>query len=280
METASTAFKPTLTKGGYPFHDNEIPADVQPAGFGELQVPEMPTYVQSYTKRGNGFGAQVQPVYQQARFGNREGRGGMDAYLSQVEDPMYFESYKQKKGNVGVYEQTRYTPGYDWRGGFGIASLASNKNYEMSTRGGQLRKGGPKRSDYMQRPNAWFERARPGISHSRYTQKNDNYSGIYENKRRTPVIQTDTDMLTLREMIEHNPFAINSHAAQQAKAVYDAEFGRDQDTAYQAYRDDIKPSENKARYPELVQDRDPYVNQQQYNNLDLAINPLQFQGTF
>lgn len=270
-----------LTPGlRYPFNDEGIAADVQPPGFGELQVPEMPAYIQSYSKRGNAFGAETTPVYQQARFGNRVGRGGMQAYLSQAEDPTWIESMKVKKGNAGVYELERWTPGYDWRGGFGIASLAANKNYAMSTRGGQLRKGGPKRSDYMDRPNAWFERARPGISTSRYTQNNDNYSGLYEFKRRTPVIQTDNDMLVLREMIEHNPYAINSHSAQQAKAIYDAEFGTDRDEAFAAYHSDITPADNKARFPTLVQDKSAGFDQTKLNKYDLELDPLKFYQNF
>lgn len=264
----------------YPFDNKGNEPNVQGPGFGELQVPEMPAYIQSYSKRGNTFDGDTTPVYQQARFGNRVGKGGMEAYLSMAEDPTFMESMKVKKGNAGVYEIERYTPGYDWRGGFGIASLAANKNYAMSTRGGQLRKGGPKRSDYVDRPNAWFERARPGISHSRYTQKNDNYSGLYEFKKRTPVIQTDNDMLVLREMIEHNPFAINSHAAQQAKAVYDNEFGPDDDTGYAAYRSDITPEINKAKVPTLVQDHSLGFDQSKYNKYDLAIDPMKFHNSF
>lgn len=47
----------------------------------------------------------------------------------------------------------------------------------------------------MDRPNAWFERARPGIAYSRYTQNNDNYSGVYEYKKQTPVIISTTKTL-------------------------------------------------------------------------------------
>jgi hypothetical protein len=36
-------------------------------GFGEFEVPEMPGYVQSYSKRGNSIDADQTPVYQQAR---------------------------------------------------------------------------------------------------------------------------------------------------------------------------------------------------------------------
>lgn len=224
-------------------------------GFGELEVPEMPAYVQSYSKRGNTYDAQTTPVMQQARFGNRVGRGGMDAYLSQVEDPLFFESYKQKKGNQGVYEDIQWAPGYDWRGNFGISSLSSSKNYAMSTRGGQLRKGGPRRSDVVDRIGYWFETARPGIEYSRYTQNNENYSGMYEWKRRTPFISRDNDPLVLREMIEHNPFHIRSHSALQAKNMYDKEFGNDRDTAFQAYRDDMAGLQPFQR----VENQDPYL---------------------
>lgn len=266
-----------LTPGmRYPFDFKGEKAKIDPSGFGEFEVPEMPAYIQSYSSRGNAFDGETTPVYQQARFGNRNGRGGMDAYLSQLEDPTYFESYKQKKGNQGVYENERWSPGYDWRGNFGIASLNASKNYELSTRGGMLRKGGPKRSDYIDRPNAWFEKIMPGITNSRYTQNNDNYSGLYEWKRRTPVIQADNDMLVLREMIEHNPFAINSHAAKQAKAIYSAEFGPDMDEAYAAYRDDITPDVNKARFPAVVEDRSPLVRQQQYDKMNLVGDPVAF----
>lgn len=213
---------------------------IQDHGFGEFQVPEMPAYVGTYSKRGNAFSSETTPVMHQARFGNRSVRGRMDAYLPLAEDSGYTDVLRIKRGNTGAEEQLRWSGGYDWRGNFGIASLAANKNYEMSTRGGQLRKGGPKRADYIDRPGFWFEQVRPGISHSRLTQNNDNYSGVYENKRRTPVIELENDMLVLREMIENNPFAIHSHAATQAKAVYDAELGANTgDSATAAYRSDF-----------------------------------------
>jgi hypothetical protein len=167
----------------------------------------------------------------------------MAAYLSQLEDDTYFESYKVKKGDAGVYETLRWAPGYDWRGNFGIASLSEIKNYAgIPTRGGQLRKGGPKRSDYIERKDYWFEVTRPGIETSRYTQKNNNYAGLYEYKRQTPVIMRSNDMLQLRSMIEHNPWHINSHAAKQAKAVYDKEFGDVKDKQVPAYQDHLSPS--------------------------------------
>lgn len=226
-----------------------------PPGFGDLQVPEMPAYVQGYSKRGNTYDAETTPVMQQMRFGNRVGVGGMNAYLSQVEDPLFFESCKQKKGNQGVFEEVRWNPGYDWRGNYGISSLNASKNYAMSTRGGQLRKGGPRRSDVVDRIGYWFETARPGIEYSRYTQNNDNYSGVYEWKRRTPFISRDNDPLVLREMIEHNPFHIVSHSAIQAKEVYDREFGTEPDSAYAAYRDDMEGFSEKRR----VVNEDPYL---------------------
>jgi hypothetical protein len=255
----------------YPFDDEGIKPDVKENGFGKFEVPEMPRYVQSFSGRGNYYDAQTTPVYQQARFGNPKYKGGMDAYVSQVEDLTFFESLKQKKGNHGVFEQLRWNTGHDWRGNFGVASLDASKNYTMSTRGGQLRKGGPKRSDYMDRPNAWFDKTMPGISHSRYTQNGNNYAGVWEYKKNTPFIELDNDMLVLRDMIEHNPFHISSHAAAQAKEVYDAEFGKDEDKAFQGYRSDITPAINHARYPELVQDTSPLVDQQQYNNIKPSV---------
>lgn len=207
-------------------------------GFGEFEVPDMPAYVQNYSRRGNGFDGEVTPVYQQARWGNKVGRGGMGAYLSQVEDDTFFDSYKVKKGDHGVYDWTRWAPGYDWRGGFGVASLSENKNYAgIMTRGGMLRKGAPKRTDVVDRPNYWFEKLIPGVGTSRYTQNNNNYAGLYEYKRNTPEIIYSNDMLELRQMIEHNPFHINSHAAKQAKAVYDAEFPGYRDREVPAYQD-------------------------------------------
>lgn len=257
---------PFLNKGlRYPFDDKGIPARVDGPGFGEFQVPEMPKYIQSYSSRGSHFSGETTPVYQQARFGNPRYIGGMGSYLSELGDRTFFESLKQKKGNMGVYENLRWSPGYDWRGNFGIASLDASKNYSMSTRGGQLRKGGPRRSDYMDRPNAWFEKTMPGISHSRWSQINDGYAGVYEYKRNTPFISTDNDALVLREMIEHNPFHINSHAAAQAKQVYDAEFGKDTDRTHPGYRSDITRLDNRARFPKLVQDNSPLVNQKQFN---------------
>lgn len=212
--------------------------NLPPHGFGEFEVPDMPGYVQSYSSRGNSFPAQTTPVYQQTRWGNKTGRGGMGGYLSQLEDDTYFESYKVKRGDHGVFDWTRWAPGYDWRGNFGVASLAEIKNYAgIPTRGGMLRKGAPKRTDTIDRPNAWFEKTMPGIATSRFNQKNDNYAGLYEYKKVTPEIMTNNDMLVLREMIEHNPFHINSHAAKQAKEVYDAEFPGYRDWWVPAYQD-------------------------------------------
>ena len=241
------------------------PAKVSEHGFGEFEVPKMPRYIQSYTKRGNGFDGETQPVYQESRWGNPRYKGGVDAYVSELEGaPHYFDALKQKRGDQGVYEIKRWTPGYDWRGGFGIASLDAQKNYRQNTRGGMLRKGGPKRSDYIDRPNYWFEVARPGISHSRYTQKNNNYAGVYEWKRNTPFVSSDNDMLVLRDMIEHNPFHIASHAAAQAKQVYDKEFQpATEDRGVAAYNDNLPIEENTARVPGFrkIFDEDPYIDQ-------------------
>lgn len=220
-----------------------------PHGFGEFEVPEMPAYIQSYSKRGNSYDGETTPVYQQARWGNKVGKGGMMAYLSQAEDDTYLEGFRQKKGNHGVFDATRWAPGYDWRGNFGVASLSELANYAgIPTRGGSLRKGGPKRSDYVDRPNYWFEVARPGLAVGRYTQKNDNYAGLYEYKKRTPVVELGNDMLDLRQMIEHNPWHISSHAAKQAKRVYDKEFGEVRDRQAKAYQDHI----NNAYAQEMI----------------------------
>jgi hypothetical protein len=188
----------------------------------------------------------------------------MDAYISNLESgPEYFDALKQKLGDQGVYELQRWTPGYDWRGGFGIASLDAQKNYRQNTRGGMLRKGGPKRSDYIDRSGAWEERARPGISHSRYTQKNDNYSGLYEFRRRTPYVSKDSDMLVLRDMIEHNPFHIASHSAALAKKQYDSEFqASTKDSEVPAYAMNVPIHENTARHPRKIFDEDPYIDQE------------------
>lgn len=212
---------------------------IKPHGFGEFDVAEMPAYVQSYSKRGNVFDADTTPVYQQTRFGNKRNVGGMDAYVSMVEDPTFFESLKQKNGNQGVYELMRWGPGYDWRGNFGVASLSELKNFAMSTRGGDLRNGGPKRSDIVDRKDYWFETIRPGIDNGRLSQTNDNYDGVYEWKRQTPVVERDSDFLVLREMIEHNPWHISSHAALAAKKEYDGEFGVLEDRIFASYNDNL-----------------------------------------
>ena len=199
--------------------------NLPPHGFGEFEVPEMPAFIQGYSKRGNQYDGETTPVYQQARWGNKKGKGGMNAYLSQAEDDTYLEGYKVKKGNAGVYEYLRWSPGQDFRGNFGIASLSESKNYAgIPTRGGQLRKGGPKRSDYIDRKDYWFSVTRPGIQTGRYTQKNNNYAGLYEYKKQTPRIELSNDMLDLRSMIENCPWNIPSHGAKQAKAIYDKEF--------------------------------------------------------
>lgn len=211
-------------------------------GFGEFDVPEMPAYVQSHSKRGNTFSAESTPVYSQVRWGNRRGRGGMGAYLSQLEDPTYFEGYRVKRGDQGVFPFIRWAPGWDWRGNGGIASLSETKNYAgISTRGGQLRKGGPKRSDIVERPNFFFENLRPGVSVGRYTQSNDNYAGLFDWKRKTPTIMTDSDPFILKQMIENNPFHISSHSAAQAKSAYDSEFGPGAFAHNPAYRTNLPP---------------------------------------
>ena len=214
--------------------NNSAPS-VLPPGFGEFQVPEMPAYVQSYSSRGSGFSWETTPVKNQARFGNRNGIGGMGAYLSMAEDANFFEGDKQKVGQPGVFEQVRWTPGHDWRGGYGIASLEANKNWRDFTRGGQLRQGGPRRQDVIDRPNVWLDTVRPGIGVSREGQCNDNYSGVYETKRQTPIVERETDTLVLREAIEHCPFFIISHSALQAKENYDAQFGVRNDYIQEAY---------------------------------------------
>jgi hypothetical protein len=212
---------------------------LRPHGFGEFDVAEMPAYVQSYSKRGNAFDSDTTPVYQQTRFGNKRNVGGMDAYVSALGDETYFEGLKQKNGNPGVYELLRWGPGYDWRGNFGVASLSEMKNFVMSTRGGELRNGGPKRSDIVDRKNFWFDTIRPGLDVGRFAQTNENYDGVYEWKRQTPVVQRDSDFLVLREMIEHNPWHIVSHAAVAAKEEYDAEFGALKDSGFAAYDDNL-----------------------------------------
>lgn len=234
-----------------------------PPGFGEFEVPEMPAYVQSYSSRGNSFPGETTPVYTAARWGNKTGRGGMAAYLSQLEDDTYFEGYKVKKGDAGVFDATRWAPGYDWRGNFGVASLSELGNYAgIPTRGGMLRKGAPKRTDIVDRPNYFFEKLIPGIETSRYTQKNNNYAGLYEYKKTTPLLILSNDMLDLREMIEHNPFHINSHAAKQAKAVYDTEFPGYQDKWIPAYQDHMDNAyvQTQIDRPEFtIRNTDPYL---------------------
>ena len=229
-------------------------------GFGEFEVAEMPAYTQRYSKRGNQFDGDTTPVYQQARWGNKTGKGGMGAYLSQAEDDGFFGGTKVKLGDQGVFSIERWSPGYDWRGGFGVASLSNVKNYAgISTRGGQLRKGAPKRGDYMERKNAWFEKTMPGISHGRYTQKNDNYAGLYEWKRRTPIVQRENDMLVLREQIEHNPFHISSHSAKQAKTIYDKEFQEMPNQRVKAYNDNLDALHINSRKPVVIKETNRYM---------------------
>lgn len=237
---------------------NLAEAVMPPAGFGEFEVPEMPAYVQSYSTRGGGSSWETTPVFNQARFGNKTGKGGMDAYLSQVEDPNFFEASKLKSGDPGVFELLRWGPGYDWRGNFGIASLDASKNYTLSTRGGMLRQGGPRRSDTVDRPDYWLESVRPGLAVGREGQCNDNYSGTYEWKRQTPIVERASDMLVLREAIEHNPFFIISHSALAAKQAYDAEFGAQRDEVHEAYDPMIR--DNRAADAGIaIRDTNPYV---------------------
>lgn len=230
-------------------------------GFGEFDVPEMPAFIQSYSKRGNCIDGDDTPVYQQARWGNRTGKGGMAGYLSQVEDTTYFEGTRVKLGDAGVYPITRWSPGYDWRGGFGVASLSETKNYAgIPTRGGMLRKGAPKRGDIVERTGAFFENLRPGVGTSRFVQSNDNYCGNYDFKKRTPQVQRDNDALVLNQMIQNNPFHIRSHGAAQADALIRNEFGDTGYADYKAYADHYPPN-YQAPTRTIVSD-DPM---QQYN---------------
>jgi hypothetical protein len=209
-------------------------------GYGQHTIPEMPAYISGYSGKGNSFDALKTPVMVQSRVGNKRGRGGMEGYINHAEDDTFFEGYRQKKGNHGVFAATRWSPGHDWRGNFGVANLSELRNYAgLQTRGGQLRKGGPRRSDYIERPGHWQEQARPGIATGRYVQTNNNFSGIREDSRRTPFIQRDNDMLVLRQMIEHNPFHIGSHSAKQAKAAYDEEFSDAKTFDFKAYQDNF-----------------------------------------
>lgn len=211
-------------------------AHMPPPGFGKDQVPIMPAYVGGYSKRGNAFDAEVTPVYSQARWGNRNGRGGMGGYLSQLEDPGFFSALKQKRGDHGVFQAVRWAPGHDWRGGFGIASLAEHKNHPgFMTRGGATRRGAPKRAELVDRMN-YYETLRPGIGTSRFSQTNDNYAGLYQDKRQTPVIMRDVEPLLLRQMIEHNPWHIASHSAAMAKEAYDKEYGPVKDAVVPGYQ--------------------------------------------
>jgi len=229
-----------------------------PHGFGEHEVPEMPAYVDSYSKRGNSNQGEQTPVYNQARWGNRRGRGGMNAYLSQTEDSSFMADTRVKLGDQGVFEHLRWTPGADSKGNFGIASLSETKNFAgIPTRGGSLRAGAPKRGDVVERPNAFYENLHPGLATGRLVQTNDNYSGIYDWKKRTPEVQRSNDMLQMREMIEHNPYHINSHAASQAKRSYDEEFMGAQSVGYKAYQDHLGAGH---RTPDvLVQETNRYM---------------------
>lgn len=192
--------------------------DIPEAGFGQFQVPEDAPYVQSYSSRGNAYSSDTTPVYTKNRWGNASYTGGMEGYLASLETDGYFSALRQKRGLMGVKDETRWGPGYDWASGYGIASIEANKNIRIQSRG---RTGGPRRQNVIERPGVWFETARPGVSSSNFSQTNDNYSGVFGTKRRTPVIIQESDMTTLKQMIEYNPFHINSHAAAQAKAVYD-----------------------------------------------------------
>lgn len=192
-------------------------------GFGQFQVPEDVPYVQSYSKRGNAFSSDTTPVYMQNRWGNPSYVGGMEAYVSNAESTDFLKGMRQKRGMMGVQDETRWAPGYDWNSGYGIASLEANKNIRIQTRGGAERAGGPRRQNVVDRLGYWFETARPGVGVSNFVQTNDNYAGKFNTKRRTPVIMQESDMMDLKQMIEYNPFHINSHAAAQAKAIYDNE---------------------------------------------------------
>ncbi len=213
------------------------PAVVLSSGFDKFQIPEMPSYVQSYTKRGEGFGGQTAATRSYTRFGNPRYVGGMDAFVSQLEDGEYFEPVKVKKGNMGVFEHTRWAPGFNSVDG--MAGISASRNFAgIQTRGGSGRAGGPRRGDYAEMMD--FEmKIRPGQAVSREMQSDNNYAGLYEYKKQTPEIETESDFAILREMIEHNPFHISSHGAAQAKEQYDRELGQVEQMGKKAYDDHI-----------------------------------------
>lgn len=229
-----------------PVNDSEtggvgVGGDIPEAGFGQFQVPEMPAYVQGYTKRGGAdYLTKTTPTMMQTRFGNATYRGGMAGYVNAVESPEYFESYRVKLGDHGVVEHLRWAPGYDWKGG--IQGISSVKNFAgIQTRGGQLRSGAPKRADYVDIVD-WERKVRPGLDIGNFPQAGGgtNYAGEYQPSRRTPFIVLDNDAAVLREMVEHNPWHILSHSGKQAKEMYEEEIGVYKDARYKEYRDGLE----------------------------------------
>ncbi len=52
------------------------------------------------------------------------------------------------------------------------------------------------------------------------------------------------------------------------------------DRAFSGYRDDITPDINKARFPAVVEDRSPLINQQQYDKMNLVLDPVAFKNNW
>lgn len=222
------------------------PANLPSHGFGQFEIPEMPAYVSRYTKRGGGaFIGQNNTGMQQTRFGNPRYIGGMDGYVSELESNNYFESLKQKKGNHGVFDFTRWNPGFNSEGN--IAGASALKNYAgIQTRGGRLRAGAPKRADYAERIN-YEMNIRPGIGVSRHPQAGggENFAGIRAHTKKTPQIQQMNDMVDLRQMIEYNPFHISSHSAKLAKDSYDHELQNFNIETYKSYPDHLNGTQQQ-----------------------------------
>lgn len=181
------------------------------SGFGENQVPEMPAYVFGYARRGNAQPSDVTPNYVASRFGNRAARGGLPAYVLHGEDPDYWEALPQKRGNHGVYPAERWAPGHRP----GIDGLAETRN--LIVKGGG-RSGAPRRADVVERRGGWHQLSRPQFDRTPFNL--DDLGGVQMPRRRARDIETRSDPFVLKEMLDHNPFVVQSWSAKQARELW------------------------------------------------------------
>ncbi len=163
-------------------------------GFGEFQVPEMEPYVANYSRKTALLGQGSTANYQQTRWDNPVRPGGAPNYMEYLQDD-YFN--REKSGNQGVFESLRWNPPVN---GF-MESLSDTRNFA-----GVKSREVSRRAEMAER-DVFFETARPGRDVSSLSQTGDNYYGMVEPRRQTPIIERGIDSYKLAQLAS-NPFAV------------------------------------------------------------------------